>query len=72
MKKDVALKAIAWISLAGLLFSGYLSFIEITQQKCAMGTTCSTVFTIPACVYGFVMYLIVMIISLLGLNQKKN
>ncbi len=71
MKKDVALKIIIWLAIAGMIFSGYLSYVEITQQTCALGNTCSKVFSIPACVYGFVMYAIVFVISVLGMRNKK-
>jgi uncharacterized membrane protein len=70
MKKETALKAILVISIAGILFSGYLSYMEIFAGKCALGGTCSSVASIPACVYGFVMYLVVFVISLLGLKKK--
>ncbi len=69
MKSRTALKAIMWISMAGLLFSGYLSYGELFAQKCALGT-CSTVGGVPACVYGFFMYLIVFVISILGLKNR--
>ena len=70
MKAKKALTAIMWISIAGLLFSGYLSYTELFAGFCGaaklgMGS-CSTVFQIPACVYGFVMYLIIFIISFIG------
>jgi len=71
MKKQTALKILFCISLAGVLFSGYLSYTEIFQQTCALGGSCSTkIFTLPSCVYGFVMYLIGLIISILGLRSK--
>jgi uncharacterized membrane protein len=70
MKKEAALKIILVISIAGMLFSGYLSYTEIFAGLCAIGGTCSSVASIPACVYGFVMYLIVFIICLLGLKKK--
>lgn len=70
LKKETALKIVAWLSLAGMLFSGYLSYIELVQKFCALGT-CTNVAGVPACVYGFVMYLIVFIISVLGLKSKK-
>ena len=70
MKKEVALKVILAISIGGLLFSGYLSYSELFRQTCLLGS-CSLVATIPACVYGFVMYLVVFIISVLGLRDKK-
>ena len=69
MKPETALKSIMWISIAGLLFSGYLSYMELSTGTCALGETCSKVFSVPACVYGFVMYLVVLIISILGLRK---
>lgn len=71
MKTQIALKTIAWIALAGMLFSGYLSYNELTSGICAIGG-CSTVAGIPACVYGFVMYLVVFIISVLGLRRDSS
>jgi len=75
MKKETALKIILVISIAGMLFSGYLSYTELFSGYCGsvelgMGS-CSSVFQIPACVYGFVMYLIVFIVSLMGLKRKN-
>jgi len=72
MEKQTALKTLFWISLAGVLFSGYLSYTEIFQQVCALGGACSTkIFTLPSCVYGFVMYFIGLIISILGIKSNK-
>jgi uncharacterized membrane protein len=74
MKPKTALIIILIISIAGMIFSGYLSYTELFAGFCGasklgMGN-CTNVFQIPACVYGFVMYLIVFIISLLGLRGK--
>jgi len=76
MQKKTSLTIILIISIAGLLFSGYLSFTELFAGFCGasklgMGS-CSNVFQIPACIYGFVMYLAVFIISIIGLNKKSN
>ena len=72
MKKQIALKTIFWVSLAGMLFSGYLSYFEIFQQFCGFGGVCSTkILTIPSCVYGFVVYLAIFVISIIGLKSKK-
>ena len=73
MKKNDALKIVFWISIAGVLFSGYLSYTEVYRQICALGNfgTCTSVFTIPACVYGLAMYTIIAIISYLGMISKK-
>ena len=69
MKKEIALKTILVISIAGILFSGFLSYSEMLKQ-CILGTCNSKVFTIPSCVYGFVMYVVIFIISVLGLKKR--
>jgi len=76
MKKQTALKVILILAIAGMLFSGYLSYGEIIAKSCyaaklGMGQ-CTQVFKLPACVYGFVMYLIVFVISILGLQNSSN
>jgi len=71
MSKQGALKTILVISVAGLLFSGYLSFGELFLKSCPVGG-CSNLLGVPVCVYGFVMYLCVFFISLLGINSKNK
>lgn len=70
MKKQVALKTILIISIAGMLFSGYLSYTELFAKYCAVGG-CTNVGSIPACVYGFIMYSALLIVSICGLRSKK-
>ena len=76
MKKQTALKTILVIAIAGMLFSGYLSYVELglgqaTWGAATCGATAAINFELPACVYGFVMYLVVFVIALLGLNARK-
>ena len=71
MKKQTALKSLFWVSLAGALFSGYLSYTEIFHQVCALGTCSTAVFSVPSCVYGFVMYIVGLVISILGIKSNK-
>jgi hypothetical protein len=54
-----------------MLFSGYLSYFELFAGSCPLGGECSYVLGAPACVYGFFMYLIVFVISILGLSGKN-
>ncbi len=70
MSKDATLKVILGISIAGMLFSGYLSYGELIKGVCSLGG-CSSKLGLPVCVYGFVMYLAVFIISIIGLKSKK-
>ena len=76
MKKQTVLKTILIISIAGLLFSGYLTYGEVFAKTCfatelGMGT-CKTVQGLPACVYGFFMYLCIFVLSILGLRSKEE
>jgi uncharacterized membrane protein len=75
LTKDQALKFILIISVAGILFSGFLSYRELTTGAgscsiAAAGTICS-ILGIPVCVYGLIMYTLVFLISLRGLKSKK-
>ena len=67
---ESALKAILVLSIAGMLFSGYLSYYELFKKACPIGG-CSSLLGLPACVYGFAMYIAVFAISLLGLKGRK-
>jgi len=71
MNKQLSLQVILVISFAGMLFSVYLSYGELVTDTCPMYGGCSSVASIPACVYGFFMYAIVFIISLIGMKAKK-
>ena len=71
MKERTALKAILIISVAGLLFSGYLSYNELMMRVCITGS-CPALFNLPVCVYGFFMYLLTLIFSIAGLLGKKK
>jgi len=70
MKPEFALKIILVISIAGLLFSGYLSYTELIVGACGIGG-CSNMFGLPVCVYGFGMYLLVFIVSILGITKES-
>jgi uncharacterized membrane protein len=74
MIKQTALKVILLISIAGLLFSGFLTYTEIFQNTagyCYSASCSSEIASIPVCVYGFFMYLAVFIFSIIGLSVKK-
>lgn len=71
MKPKISLFIIMIISLGGLIFSGYLSYGELFNKSCYIGG-CSTVANIPACVYGFVMYLVVFLVSIAGLRARNH
>jgi len=77
MSPKTALKIILVLAIAGLLFSGYLSYYELfvpggcQQAAISCGIKKVTIASLPACVYGFFMYLLVFIFSVLGLKKEK-
>ena len=68
MEYKTALQAIAILSAAGLLFSGYLSYGELFANS---GGTCTLIafslFGLPSCVYGFLMYALILSLSVYAL-----
>ncbi|MBD3363520.1 hypothetical protein GF362_07430 [Candidatus Dojkabacteria bacterium] len=76
MSFEKTVKIIFGISIAGLLFSGYLSYYELfvpggcDEAVITCGTKDVTIATLPACVYGFFMYLL--IFGLSGFSLFKN
>jgi len=76
MSKQKSLSIIMVLSGVGTLFAGYLSYTELFAGECGVGVVSCGVATppimgLPACVYGFAMFLVVFIISLLGRNSKS-
>jgi hypothetical protein len=69
MRKQTALIVILILAIAGMLFSGYLSYSELFSATCKIGG-CVTVGSLPACFYGFIMYLALFIIALVGIRGK--
>ncbi|MGZ5244440.1 MAG: vitamin K epoxide reductase family protein [Bacteroidia bacterium] len=74
MKARTSLKVILVIAVAGILFSGYLSYNELTQKACSVcgNPETSHILGLPVCVYGLIMYMAIFVFSLLGLNYKDK
>lgn len=58
------------LSLAGLIFSGYLSGVKFFTSSCALSESCPYVWGYPACYYGFALYLVLTTITFLILFKK--
>jgi len=58
MSPDTYLLIIFWLALAGVLFAGYLSAVRLITKECAFNEPCPYFLGIPACWYGFVMFLV--------------
>ncbi|MEM4254761.1 MAG: hypothetical protein QXR53_00330 [Candidatus Norongarragalinales archaeon] len=71
--KAMALRCTLVLGVAGMLFSGYLSFGELFGV--GAGGSCpaasAAILGVPTCVYGFVMYAIITIVSLAGLTARE-
>ncbi|MEK6971043.1 MAG: hypothetical protein AABW68_05160 [archaeon] len=51
-------KVIQWVSVAGILFSGYYSIQEIFFPSCII-QPCTYSLVLPSCVYGLVLYALI-------------
>lgn len=75
VKQSTSLKIVFIISVLGTLFSGTLSYIELfgsSGYSCPAPGTPGTIFGYPACVYGFFMFLVLTIVSGLGVFGHKK
>lgn len=70
MKQKTVMQAVLLIAVAGLLFSGYLSYIELSGQ----GSSCTfarSILGLPTCVYGFAMYAVIFLLMIVALRMKS-
>lgn len=61
-------------SLAGVAFSGVLSYRELTgaAASCQIVGTLGTIFGLPACVYGLAMFMLLAVLSGFGLFRTRR
>lgn len=75
MSMQRSLQVVLVVALLGLAFSGYLSYFELfVPSEPAMCTPVGapgTVLGYPPCIYGFFMYLAIVIIVVLGLRSRR-
>ena len=66
-----ALLVILVLALAGLTFSGTLTYREVfaSAAKCPSPGAPGTILGYPACVYGFIMYLAITVTAIVGLRS---
>lgn len=72
MKNKTHQNLLLILSLGGLLFSGYLSAIKLFSDTCAFNEPCPYFLGYPACWYGFVLFFILFISSLLCFWRKMD
>ena len=75
-----ALQIILAISIAGMLFSGTLTYRELFGSPAVQARTgtCTpigapgTILGYPPCVYGLIMYTLLVVVASLGLRARKE
>jgi len=68
------LVSILVIAAGGLVFSGYLSYRELFASvvECAPLGEPGTILGAPACVYGFFMYLAIVVMAAFALLRRRT
>ncbi len=75
MRAVTALRVVLGLSLFGVAFSGVLTYRELfgtTALSCPAPGAPGTVLGYPACVYGFLMYVAIAVVSSLGLRGARR
>ncbi|MDQ5962418.1 MAG: hypothetical protein QG653_225 [Patescibacteria group bacterium] len=75
MNNTTYIKFSVYATLAGVLFSGYLSATKLFSEICAFNESCAYFMGYPACYIGFAIFLMMFIVSVagaLGLVSAKN
>jgi hypothetical protein len=69
-KKPLSLLFVLGFSVAGFLFSGYLTAVKVFSGGCAFNETCPIFLGHPACWYGFALYSALLALSVLTFSNK--
>ena len=64
--------SIFWLALAGVLFAGYLTYHKVFSGTCALTEGCSYFMGLPTCLFGFLLFLSIFIISIIALFLKTH
>lgn len=59
-------------ALAGMLFSGYLSFVKLFSGTCSLTEGCTYFLGYPTCIFGFIFFLTLFILSIFYLYGKAR
>lgn len=72
MKTDKYVRTAVALTLAGTLFSGYLSGVKLFSGTCAFKEGCPIFLGQPACYYGFAMFVTMFAATLIALVRKAS
>jgi hypothetical protein len=65
------MKTLLSLSILGTIFSGYLSATKLLTDTCAFNEGCPYFMGYPACWYGFVLFLSLLILTLVAMFGKS-
>lgn len=65
-------KYILVVALAGVLFSGWLTYSKVIAGTCPLTEGCPILFGLPTCVYGFIMFGAIMVLAYLLMSNAKK
>ena len=68
MKKNLIIEITLLVAVAGLLFSGYLSYVELSGQGSSC-TIATSILGLPTCVFGFIMYAVIFVLLILAFKS---
>jgi hypothetical protein len=71
-QRSLALRFVLGFSLAGFLFSGYLSAVKLFSGACAFNEECPVIWGYPACFYGFILYIVLLALSILAYRKQMT
>ncbi|MEK6902232.1 MAG: hypothetical protein AABX02_01430 [archaeon] len=60
------------LSLTGFLFAGFLTYSKLTTGTCPLTEGCPYLLGLPVCVYGLVLFGIILAMSILHDTQRNN
>ncbi len=63
--------ALVVVGVLGVIFSGYLSYIDLWQTSCP-GGQCHYQLGLPTCVYGFIFFVIILFSSVIAFWQRNE
>jgi len=67
-----SVKLITGFSISGFLFAGYLTAVKLFSGTCAVRESCPYFLGWPVCIYGFGMYTILTILSVLVMRRRMD
>jgi hypothetical protein len=66
------LKAVLYLSIAGVLFAGYLTISKMITGICSFGESCPFLWDHPVCIYGLIIFITILLSTIALLMTPKD